>query len=245
MANIHQAGLAVEQIPVLTDNYIYLITCKATGKTAVVDPAVTAPVIAALGPKPLDYIINTHHHADHTGANLQLKQKYGCTIIGAENDAHRIPGIDQKVKQGDVIHIGAQQAQVFETPGHTTGHIVYYFAGSDALFCGDTLFIGGCGRLFEGTAQQMFESLQKIKKLPPETRIFCAHEYTLQNYKFLHHAAPNNPAVSAKLAEVESLRAQNKRTVPATLGDELKSNLFLTAPSAKEFAALRDAKDRF
>jgi len=239
------SGLKVEQIPVLNDNYVYIITCTETGQTAVVDPAVHAPVINALGDRPLHYILNTHHHADHTGGNLALKEKYNCTIIGAGDDAARIPGIDKKVCEGDVVKVGNQQAKVYETPGHTIGHIIYHFEHNHALFCGDTLFAGGCGRLFEGSAEQMFNSLQKIKAMPDATKVYCAHEYTLQNYKFLHHAAPNDGYVEARLNAVAAMRSEGKRTVPSKLADEKKSNLFLTAGSVKEFADLRKAKDTF
>ena len=238
-------GLNVEQIPVLNDNYVYILTCTETGQTAVVDPAVAAPVIHILGERPLDFIFNTHHHADHTGGNLQLKEHYDCVIVGAGHDAARIPGIDVKVREGDTVKLGHKVANVLETSGHTIGHIVYHFAESHALFCGDTLFVGGCGRLFEGTPEQMHESLQKIKVLPDETKVYCAHEYTLQNYKFLHHVAPEDAAVTARLNEVTQMREAGRRTVPSTLGQEKQSNLFLTAPSAKAFAELRKAKDHF
>lgn len=239
------SGLNVEQIAVLNDNYIYLLTCTETGKIAVVDPAVHAPVIEVLGNRQLDYIFNTHHHADHTGGNLALKEKYGCTIIGAKNDAARIPGIDQTVSEGDVVALGVQKAQVYETPGHTLGHIIYHFESNHALFCGDTLFAGGCGRLFEGSPEQMFQSLQKIKAMPDDTQVYCAHEYTLQNYKFLHQAAPENTTVQKRLSAVEQMRAAHQRTVPSLLAEEKKSNLFLTAPNTKAFAELRKAKDNF
>lgn len=240
-----QQSLSIKQILVLNDNYVYLLTCPTTGQTAVVDPAVAAPVINALNGQPLHYILNTHHHADHTGANLQLKEKYGCTVVGAAVDDGRIPGIDVKLKEGDTFPLGHHTAQIFETHGHTRGHIVYYFKEDHALFCGDTLFSGGCGRLFEGTADDMFLSLQKIKALPDATNVYCAHEYTLQNYTFLRHIAPENKAVEQRFLDVQALRQAGKRTVPSLLGEEKKSNLFLTAKNAEAFAALRVAKDHF
>jgi len=240
-----QQSLYIKQILVLNDNYVYLLTCRATGQTAVVDPAVAPPVIEALAGRPLHFILNTHHHADHTGANLALKEKYGCTVVGAAADVGRIPGIDITLKEGDTFNLGHHTAQIFETHGHTRGHIVYFFKQDHALFCGDTLFSGGCGRLFEGTAEDMFLSLQKIKALPDTTKVYCAHEYTLQNYTFLTHIAPEDTAVQKRFAEVQRLRKAGERTVPSILAEEKKSNLFLTAPSAAAFAKLRTQKDHF
>ena len=166
--------LDIVQIPVLTDNYIYLLHDSVSGETAVVDPALAKPVLDLLESKDwqLTYILNTHHHWDHVGGNLELKQKTGCKIIAAYADSERIPGIDRGVFEHDVISLGEHQAIVIETSGHTIGHIVYYFAKDEALFCGDTLFAMGCGRLFEGTAEQMWTSLQKLKVLPPSIRVY-------------------------------------------------------------------------
>jgi hydroxyacylglutathione hydrolase len=175
--------LEIVTLPVLDDNYIYLVHEPLSGETAAVDPAVAEPVLMQLRQNnwKLTTIFNTHHHSDHIGGNLELKRQTGCRIIASEHDRHRIPGIDQTVNEGDVVSLGKQQARILFTPGHTLGHIVYYFEQDKLLFCGDTLFAMGCGRLFEGTADQMWQSLQKLKTLPPDTQIYCTHEYTLNN----------------------------------------------------------------
>lgn len=248
-------------VPALTDNYIYLIHEPIGGETAVVDPAVAEPVMAALEQNGwrLDYIFNTHHHGDHVGANLQLKQQTACKIVGAAADRARIPGIDIETKEGDQVRLGHQTFQVIDTPGHTLGHIVYYCADSRALFCGDTLFSLGCGRLFEGSAMQMWQSLQKLKTLPTQTRIYCAHEYTAANGRFAWSVEPDNPALQRRLVEVAELRRQNRPTLPSTIGQELASNPFLRehSPSirrsicmaeqsdAATFAKLRALKDQY
>jgi len=237
--------LDITQIPVLTDNYVYLITCKQTGITAVVDPAVSAPVIDTLGDSSLNLILNTHHHPDHVGGNKTLKVRYGCTVVGASVDAHRIPGIDVKVDEGDTVEVGNAQAQVLFVPGHTSGHIAYYFAEDNALFCGDTLFAGGCGRLFEGTPEQMFNSLAKLAALPDKTRIFCAHEYTQSNLAFCKTADPDNAHLQDRIKQVTALRAAQKPTVPSTLKEEKQTNVFLRAATVDAFTALRQQKDTF
>lgn len=238
------------QIPALTDNYIYLLRDVATKTTAVVDPTRAAPVISLLQEKgwTLDFILNTHHHWDHTDGNLELKQFSGCEVIGFEGDQHRIPGIDREVKEGDSIQIGEEKARVLEIPGHTLGHIAFYFQNSKSLFCGDTVFSIGCGRLFEGTPDQMFKSLQKISQLPDDTVLYCAHEYTEDNLKF----AIQDPSSEAVLPElksyqnkVEQLRSQNQPTVPVRLESERHLNPFLRAQTSEEFARLRRAKDSF
>ncbi|MGZ8240586.1 MAG: hydroxyacylglutathione hydrolase, partial [Methylobacter sp.] len=185
--------LEIIQLPVLTDNYIYLIHEPLSDETAVVDPALAQPVLDILDKKnwKLKYVLNTHHHWDHVGGNLELKQKTSCKIIAAESDRGRVPGIDISVKEDDIIPVGTQSARVISTPGHTSGHIVYHFAEDNTLFCGDTLFVMGCGRLFEGTAAQMWNSLQKLKALPASTRLYCTHEYTLANGRFAISVEPD------------------------------------------------------
>ncbi|MAL79398.1 MAG: hydroxyacylglutathione hydrolase [Sneathiella sp.] len=223
--------LEIHQIPVLNDNYVYLFRESDSGKVGVVDPAVTEPVLeklAELGWK-LTHIINTHHHGDHTGGNLALKEKTGCTIVGAKKDAARIPGIDIGLEDGDIFEFGSETARVFEVPGHTVGHIAYWFENSDALFCGDTLFALGCGRLFEGTPQQMWHSLEKFRALPDSTRVYCAHEYTEANGRFALSVEPDNAALKERFAEIVELRKRKKPTVPSTLGEEKATNPFLRA----------------
>ena len=223
--------LEIHQIPVLNDNYLYLFKDPDSGLVGIVDPAVAGPVLDKLdelGWK-LTHIINTHHHMDHTGANLELKEKTGCTIVGAKKDAARIPGMDIGVEDGDIFEFGSQKAQVFEVPGHTVGHIAYWFEESDALFCGDTLFALGCGRLFEGTPAQMWSSLGKFRKLPDRTKVYCAHEYTEANARFAVSVDPKNMALQSRFAEIRKLREKHLPTVPSTLGEEKATNPFLRA----------------
>ena len=178
--------LEIKQIPVLNDNYIYLIIDSETKISACIDPALSEPVINLLEKEnlSLNYILNTHHHCDHVGANLDLKKKYDCKIIGNKKDSSRIPGIDIKLDEGDFFEIGSSRCSIIEVSGHTNGHVAYYFKEENVIFCGDTLFSLGCGRLFEGTPQQMVQSLLKIRSLPDDTKIYCAHEYTLNNANF-------------------------------------------------------------
>jgi hydroxyacylglutathione hydrolase len=223
--------LEVHQIPVLNDNYVYLARCTATGATGVVDPAVAGPVLAEaerLGWR-ITHILNTHHHGDHTGGNLEIKQKTGCTIVGPRADRQRIPGIDVEVDEGDTYTMGEATAEVFFVPGHTRGHIAFWFAESDALFCGDTLFALGCGRLFEGTPAQMWDSLGKLKRLPESAKVYCAHEYTQANARFALSVDGRNDRLRARAEQIDRLRAQGTPTVPSTLGEELATNPFLRA----------------
>ncbi len=225
--------LTILQLPVLNDNYIYLLHDPLSGETAAVDPALAQPVLDELARRnwQLTYIFNTHHHGDHVGGNLELKARTGCQIIGAEADKHRIPGIDRCVNDQDTVQLGQQTAQVIATPGHTSGHIVYYFAAANALFCGDTLFVMGCGRLFDGTIGQLWQSLQTLQTLPATTRIYCAHEYTQNNGRFALTLEPDNVALQEKMADVATLRARQQATVPSTLAQELATNPFLRTDS--------------
>ena len=253
--------LTILQIPVLTDNYIYLLHDPVSGDTAAVDPALAQPVLDVLDEKGwrLTTILNTHHHWDHVGGNLELKQKTGCKIIAAQSDRDRIPGIDISVSEDDVISLGQHPARVISTPGHTSGHIVYHFAEDGVLFCGDTLFVMGCGRLFEGTPEQMWNSLQKLKALPPATRIYCTHEYTQTNGRFALSVEPENRQLQQKMLEVRQLRAENKPTVPSTIEQERATNPFFrpdsisiqktlgleSQPPLRVFTELRKRKDSF
>jgi len=254
-------ALVIEQIAVLGDNFIYLVHDPQSGETAAVDPAVAAPVLDILKQRgwTLSQILNTHHHGDHTGGNLELKAASGCLIVGAGIDASRIPGIDVRVGEGDSVAIGQHQAQVFDVPGHTSGHIAYWFERDQALFSGDALFSMGCGRLFEGSADQMWTSLKKLRALPDETMVYCAHEYTSANADFALSVEPANADLQTRAAEVLALREQGKSTVPSNLGQEKRVNPFLRADNddllqaaglagkdaITAFAEIRRRKDTF
>ena len=253
--------LEICQLSVLNDNYIYLLHDRDVDVTAVVDPAIALPVLNMLAERgwQLDYIFNTHHHTDHIGANLELKQTTGCTIIGAEKDKQRIPGINRMVVEGDQLFVGQHQATVLEVPGHTSAHIAYWFKDDALLFCGDTLFSQGCGRLFEGTPQQMWQSLQKIRRLPEQTQIYCAHEYTETNARFALQLEPNNHLLKQTLNTIVQKRRQGVSTIPCSLEVECQINPFLRVdkPAFKNeigmnesdpvsvFATIRHQKDNF
>ncbi len=237
--------LNIELIPAFEDNYIYLLTDTETGTTAIVDPGDATPVQHVLDERglTLDYILNTHHHGDHTGGNQALKKRYGCTIIGPAADKHRIPGIDHGTKESDIVSIGDSKTKILETHGHTMGHICFWFQDDRALFCGDTLFSMSTGRLFEGTPEDMWASLTKISALPDDTMIYCAHEYTEENGEFCLTVEPNNEDLKARMDEVRQLRAQDKPTLPVSLATEKKTNAMLRAGSATRYAAIRKMKD--
>ena len=254
------ARLEVERIPV-GDNYVWLLHEPGTGATGVVDPVTASPVLARLRAHgwSLDWILTTHHHADHTGGNLELKRATGCRIAGPKKDAARVPGLDLGLVEGDTFSLGDARARIIETPGHTSGHISFWFEDAKALFCADTLFSLGCGRLFEGTPAQMWHSLQKLAALPDDTVVYCGHEYTLSNARFALTVDPANPALKARAEEVERLRAGGQPTVPSTLGAEREANPFLRpgdpairqtlgmegASDVDVFAEIRRRKDRF
>jgi hydroxyacylglutathione hydrolase len=239
--------ITVQAIPLLSDNYAWLLRDAATGAVAVVDPSVADPVVAAIeaaGGR-LDLILLTHHHPDHIEGAEALRARYGAKIVGAKADAHRLPALDVAVAEGDTVAVGATSGRVFETPGHTVGHIAYHFPDGGVLLCGDTLFSLGCGRLFEGTAADMFASMRKFAVLPPETLVCCGHEYTESNARFAVHADPANAALLAFAEQVRAKRAAGQATVPSRLADELAVNPFLRAPDAATLGDLRARKDTF
>lgn len=223
--------IEIRQFPCLSDNYGFLVHDPESGATAAIDtpdPNAINTALAAEGWR-LTHILNTHHHFDHAGGNLALKEKWACEIAGPRAEAARIPGIDRPVGEGDSVDLGAARAVVYDTPGHTSGHIIYHFADDCAAFVGDTIFAMGCGRLFEGTPAQMWSSLSRIAALPPETKLYCAHEYTKANAAFALTVDPANEALKARAQDVDRKRAQNIPTVPTTVALELATNPFLRA----------------
>ena len=236
----------VEIIKCLEDNYSYLII-DSKKNACVVDPSEEGPVIASVESNQanLKYILNTHHHFDHIGGNLNLKKKYNAKVIGYVEDKHRIPGIDIELKDKEIWNKDGFSFQVFHIPGHTSGHICFYFKKEKLLFTGDTLFSLGCGRIFEGTYEEMYYSLNKFKELPKETKVYCGHEYTLQNSVFCATYDKNNDELNKKILEVKSKRDRNLPTIPSTIGEELACNIFLRAKNLKDFSKLRDLKDNF
>ncbi len=255
------AELDIQIIPALSDNYIYLFREPESGAVAVVDPGDDEPVKATLNRLGwrLTHIIITHHHADHTAGNLSLKTAFQCPIIGPAAEAARIPGLDEQLSEGDTYKVGNAEAQVLETPGHTLGHISFHFPESQALFCGDALFVMGCGRLSEGTADQQWSSLRKLRSLPNETRIYCGHEYTQANAKFALSVDPDNETLKARAKEIDETRAAGRPTVPSTMGQEKATNPFIRCDDkkmaksagltgkkpAEVFAEIRRRKDNF
>jgi len=241
------APLEIVAVPAFADNYLWLVHDAASGETAVVDPGDPAPILAEAERRGwrIDKILNTHWHPDHTGGNLAIKEATGAAIIGPAGENGRVPGLDIALKEGDRISIGPHEAQVWEVPGHTIGHIAYVFDDDRVAFVGDTLFAMGCGRLFEGTPAQMHQSLGRLAALPEDYRLFCAHEYTLSNARFAAHAFPDNKEIANRLRQVEQERSANRATVPTTVGEERATNPFLLARDVGHFADLRLEKDNF
>ena len=237
--------MEIVPVPAFSDNYLWLVHDEASGETAVVDPGDSAPVLAEASRRgwAITQIWNTHWHPDHTGGNLALKQATGALISGPAGEA--IPGRDVALGEGDQVRLGSHVGQIIEVPGHTLGHIALIFDDERVAFVGDTLFAMGCGRLFEGTPEQMYRSLQRLTQLPEETRLYCAHEYTLSNARFAADAEPENFAIANRLAKVKALRDEGKVTIPTTVAQERETNPFVRATDAFEFARLRQAKDSF
>jgi hydroxyacylglutathione hydrolase len=237
--------MEIVAVPAFADNYLWLVHDDASGETAVVDPGDAASVLAAAQQRrwSITQIWNTHWHPDHTGGNLAIKAATGARISGPASE--NIAGRDVALEEGGEVRLGEHVGRVMEVPGHTLGHIALIFDDERVAFVGDTIFAMGCGRLFEGTAQQMYGSLQRLMALPTDTRLYCAHEYTLSNGRFAVHAEPGNAAVAARLGEVEAMRAAGTMTVPTTVDQERRTNPFVRAADADEFATLRMAKDSF
>lgn len=240
-------AIEVVRIPALSDNYIWLAHDAASGETIVVDPAVAEPVLGAAAARgwTISAIWNTHWHPDHTGGNAAIKAATGCTIIAPAAEAAKIPTADRLVAEGDTVMLGAFAAEVIDVPAHTAGHIAYHLPEAEIVFVGDTLFAMGCGRLFEGTAAQMFANMQRLAALPGDTTVYCAHEYTQSNGRYALVAEPDNAALIERMAEVDALRAQSLPTVPTTIALERATNPFMRAASAEELAERRAAKDAF
>ena len=253
--------MQINPIPCLTDNYAYIINDNNSEIVGVVDPSEASPVVDFLKKQnlKLNYILNTHHHFDHIGGNLELKKKYNAKVVGFVDDKHRIPGIDIALKDNEKWIFGNTPVKILHIPGHTLGHICFFFEKEKIAFTGDTLFSLGCGRIFEGDHKQMLRSLNKIKKLPKDTMIYCGHEYTYKNAEFCMKYDTGNNDLKKKFEKIKKLRSNNLPTIPSSLEDELKSNIFLRCDQNalkikldmknqddfKVFTKVRDLKDSF
>ena len=240
------ARLTISAVPVLTDNYVWMIRDSEGGETAAVDPSVADPVLdfAAANDMRITQVLNTHWHPDHTGGNKGIKAATGCSI-SAPAEAQRVSEVDRVVAEGDRVTVVGAEAIVWEIPAHTAGHIAYYFEEERMIFVGDTMFAMGCGRLFEGTAEQMYANMQRIAALPEDVRIYCGHEYTLANARFAAEVEPDNQAIAERLARVQAQRDAGEITLPTTVAQERETNPFVRATDAQAFARLRAAKDSF
>jgi hydroxyacylglutathione hydrolase len=238
--------LTVSAVPVLADNYVWLIHNPVTNETAAVDPSVADPVLdaATAGSLRITQVLNTHWHPDHTGGNDGIRDATGCTITGPA-EAERVSKLDHIVSEGDRVTVAGAEAVVWHIPAHTAGHIAYYFEDEKMIFVGDTMFAMGCGRLFEGTAEQMYSNMQRIAALPGDVRIYCGHEYTLANARFALHADPQNAAVKDRLELAAAMRERGEITLPTTVAEERATNPFVRASGCQEFARLRAEKDSF
>jgi hydroxyacylglutathione hydrolase len=240
-------SLQVDQFTCRSDNFVVLIHDPETGKTASIDAPEEGPILAALERNgwSLDEILTTHHHGDHVAGNAALKQRNGAKITGPAAEAGKIPGIDRQVSDGDTFTFGSESVEVIATPGHTLGEISYFFPASGLLFAGDTLFALGCGRVFEGTPEMMWDSLQKLMQLPPETAVYCGHEYTQTNAGFAVTVDPENDALAKRSAEISALRKAGKATLPTSIGLELQTNPFFRAsdPGIRRTLGMENASD--
>ncbi len=237
----------IARVDVLSDNYVWLMHDAVSGETVVIDPSVAAPVLAAADARGwrISQIWNTHWHPDHVGGNAEIKAATGCTITGPAAEAAKIPTLDRRVAEGDTTRIGAIMAQVIDVPAHTAGHIAYHLPSEGVVFVGDTLFAMGCGRLFEGSPEQMFANMGRLAALPAETRVYCAHEYTQSNGRYALVAEPDNQATVDRMRVVDAARAAGEATVPTTIALERATNPFMRAASVAQLAERRAAKDVF
>ena len=253
--------MQITTIPCLTDNYAYIINDNNSKTIGVIDPSDAKPIISFLKKESLElnYILNTHHHFDHIGGNAELKKIYNAKVVGFEGDKHRIPGIDITIKDNEEWTFGNSIIKILHIPGHTLGHICFFFEKEKIAFTGDTLFSLGCGKIFEGDHKQMLTSLNKIKKLPKDTKIYCGHEYTYNNAKFCMKYDLDNPDLKKRFEVIKKLRSNNLPTIPSILKDELNANIFLrcdqndlknklnmkNSEDSKVFRKVRDLKDNF
>ena len=237
----------IKIIPCLKDNYSYLIIDEKKNIACVVDPSESEPIIKYLSNNKIDlkFILNTHHHYDHVGGNKKLKEKYGANIVGFKGDQDKIPEIDILVNDQEIWKYEDFEAKIIHVPGHTLGHICFHFYNNKSVFTGDTLFSLGCGKIFEGTYSQMYESLKKIRELPLDTEVFCGHEYTFDNSKFCLEYDQNNKYLKNKILEIKEKLKNNLPTIPSTIKEELECNIFLKSKNVETFSKLRDLKDNF
>lgn len=239
--------VTVTAVPCLSDNYAWMLRDEATGTVAICDPGEAAPIITALeaaGGR-CDLILLTHHHGDHVNGVEEVRAKYGAKVIGAQADAHRLPALDTAVMPGDTVSVGPTEGRVIDSPGHTLGHIAFYFPDGDVLLCGDTLFSLGCGRLMEGKPADMFRALELLKPLPDQTLVCAGHEYTESNARYAVTVEPDNAALREKAEWVKATRAAGRPTLPVTLGEEKRTNPFLRASTVERLAEIRAGKDNF
>ena len=239
--------MKIHIIPCLQDNYSYIIHDQSNNYACVIDPSEAEPIINFVKKNnlKLKYILNTHHHYDHVGGNERLKKEFGSKVIGFKGDKHRIPLIDIELEDQEIWTSNNFEAKIFHIPGHTSGHICFHFYKNNFLFTGDTLFSLGCGRIFEGTYNEMFNSLKVIKNLPEDTLIYCGHEYTKKNAEFCLKYDPNNNELIEKIAQIKKSISKGNPTIPSTLREEITCNIFLKAKDVEMFSKLRDLKDNF